>query len=143
VTERDAYVAGLIDGEGTVTANLRPSPRTGRDGLHYRIMLSNSHHETIRWLGQHYGGKVYMPRARNAKHKALATWYIGSVDAVAVLIRVLPYLRIKRRQARIVLLLSRLGYVYGRAGHREVSDSRRRRRVVLVEEISRLNHRGI
>lgn len=144
--ERDLiYMAALVDGEGTITARQTTSPVTGREAIHCRVIVANSYAPLMTWLSDAFGGKLSEPRTtRSIKHKPVMTWYVGSSEAIRLCVRLLPYLKVKRRQAEIVIALGKLSYTYvpGQRG-RFVSPEIRASRAPLLDEIRALNHRGL
>jgi hypothetical protein len=144
--ERDLiYMAGLIDGEGTITANYTTSPATGRGAIHCRVIVANTHRGVMQWVHETFGGHLNAPSpVRKSNHKPVQTWYAGSSEAVHLCQRLLPYLKIKRRQAEILIELGSLSFTYvpGERG-RFVSAEIRAARRPLIEELRALNHRGI
>jgi hypothetical protein len=143
--ERDLiYLAGFIDGEGTITALRQTRVQTGNESMSFRVMLANSHEPVMRWIYETFGGGLSNPRSvRSVKHKPVMTWYIGAYEALALCHRLLPYLKVKRRQAEIIIALSEFGYERSGKGPRWVSDENYAARVPLLAEIRRLNHRGV
>jgi hypothetical protein len=143
--ERDLiYLAGFIDGEGTITAHTQISPTTGREGISLRVLVSNTNAAVMQWLSAAFGGKLSEPRGtRSVKHKPVMTWTIGAGEAVRLCRRLLPYLRIKQRHAEIVLALAALPYETGNGHGRTVSDETRAAWQPLLRELRALNHRGI
>jgi hypothetical protein len=143
--ERDLiYFAGLIDGEGTITVRMTTSPSTGNESMHCRLMMANTYEPVMQWVAKTFGGYLTAPRAvRPGIHKPVQNWYAGGTEAVRLCRRLLPYLKIKHRQAEIVLALSDLGYTRGGKAPRWVSDETLAARVPLIAEIRALNHRGL
>jgi len=139
-----AYTAGFIDGEGTITANYRMSAR-GFPALHYRVLIANTDLTALERLQKEWGGRLSLyGKKRSEKHKQVYGIYWGGDTCLPLIEAILPFLRIKKRQAEIVLLLSKLKshYEKGKQG-RFVSDEVKQARVSLVEEMVKLNHRGM
>jgi hypothetical protein len=90
-----AYLAGFIDGEGSIIALKRP------DGSikSYRLHAANTHLPTVRWckrvtkLGRIdvYDRPGCLP---------IGTWKVHGVKAASILVQVLPFMRIKKVKAR-------------------------------------------
>lgn len=144
------YTAGLLDGESTITANNRLGTPTGRQAVHFRILLSNTFLPITEWLQKTWGGKVYNVKQVKAIYKPIRVWYVSAKEAANVLSQVLPYLKIKNRQAELVLELSKLIYVYKNAGDvpghkfgRYVPPEFIPRRQEIIAELQKLNHRGV
>ena len=97
-----AYLAGLVDGEGTVT--FIKSPR-GIGGKAPILMVTNSDIGVMKWLIENFNGRIQTsqpkgPRMRKAKHVWHACGYLSVRDA---LIELIPYLIIKHQKAMEVL----------------------------------------
>lgn len=101
------YLAGIIDGEGCITIG------AGRrnDCINYNaiILVQNTSKELIDWLQKYFGGYVYLSKKETDKNKAAWMWRITKQKEVElILLAVLPYLVIKREQAKILLSFVRL-----------------------------------
>lgn len=130
-----AYLAGIIDGEGSFVAAIRTIRRGALD-MQMTLKVNNTDHDLIEWLGL-FGGRVHM-RKKYATHcRQQWEWCIGIVELAPLLVEVTPYLRVKKRQAELLLEwwgLSRRTY-RGRP-----ADPKR---IELAMEIRRLNHEGV
>lgn len=84
----------------------------------------------VGWLKQH------TPKMRNSKTQW--GWEISGDEASMILVRVYPHLKIKRRQAELVIELQERKRACGR-GH-QISDGHDRE--LLYQESRFLNHRG-
>lgn len=101
-------MAGFLDGEGLVTIvrqirKDRPSPA-------YRAYVSicNTDREVLSIFPKVYGGRVYQmhEKRRDLMGKKWAdafTWYCPMSSTKQLLLDLLPYLRLKNRQANLVL----------------------------------------
>lgn len=92
------YLAGLIDGEGTIQVN-----RTSTGSYEMRVKIGNTDLRLMKWLISHFGGVYYTETNRNPlKHKTLYQWRIsGKKNAENLLLGILPYLVLKPEQAKI------------------------------------------
>lgn len=124
MNEKTAYLAGIIDGEGTIYAIRRRRS--------VRVYVVNTDERLIRWLEREFGGLVYRREPRHG-WKAKFEWHVVSRDVSRILTLVLPYLVIKREQAELGLAVRSdvEKYPYQR--------SRRAYRAELCEKIHRLN----
>lgn len=107
-----AWMAGFIDAEGTVVIDRqvrkdRPSPT-------YRVKISvcNVDRSTLQPFGEEYGGKIYhRMEARKgvsgSKWSDTFVWRCSSIACMRLLIDVLPYLKLKRAQAKVLMNLLR------------------------------------
>lgn len=145
--ERDLiYLAGIVDGEGTITSMNHVSRATGNPSMHLRMSVANTDPGLMQWLYETFGGTVNAPRpTRSPRHKPVQLWYVNAGSAVALCQRLLPYLKIKRRHAEILIALFSLTFTYDNPANigRYVSSETYAARAVLLEELQRLNHRGL
>lgn len=103
-----AWMAGFADGEGLITINrqvrkYRPSPA-------YRgyVAICNTHREVLTIYQRIYGGKICRKNEQRTDWNGLKwadayTWYCPASSTKKFLLDVLPFLRLKGKQARIVL----------------------------------------
>ena len=93
-----AYTAGLLDGEGNLSIGQRA------DGEFYsRFAIYNTHLKTLKWLKVQF--KVGWV-GRGSGNGCYA-WVVSSKQAEPLLSALLPYLRIKKRQAKTWLTFRR------------------------------------
>lgn len=92
------YLAGLIDGEGTITLYLRSDVQTMR----MRVVVYSTTEEVIEWLLVHFDGKKQkMGRRANPKHSQEFAWYLDGDKAYDLLELIFPYLIIKKAKAQV------------------------------------------
>ncbi len=96
-SEELAYAAGIIDGEGCIRLNTQ----NGRPTL--RVQVTNTKSELIVLFHKWFGGYVWINRKKGSSAKDSYVWEQAARQGAEVLVQVLPYLRLKRRQAEIVL----------------------------------------
>ena len=138
-----AYLAGFIDGEGTITANFRLTSRSKKEAVHYRLMLHNTNLEILKYFQGLWGGRLSLyGTPRSPKHKQVYCLYWGGKDSDPILNQLLPYLKVKKRQAEIALELSKLSLPRGHIRRLGVQPEQHEIRKGLVEEMAKLNHRG-
>ena len=100
-----AYIAGLVDGEGCLSI-VRQKNSNCRGGFAYRcgFRIASSNQSIMEWLSDTIGAgcvKSHQPKMRNSKRQwSLDLW---SDDAAALTTRLLPFLRIKRPNAELLL----------------------------------------
>ncbi len=100
----DAYVAGLIDGEGSIVLT-----RSAKLRASVQVRMSTKATNLISILAGYGGTAGIEQRDPRPNTSAIALWRIASWDAACFLRRILPHLRLKRAQAEIVLSLHPLG----------------------------------
>lgn len=100
-----AYLAGIIDADGYVTAS-----RVQRKGRWYcaaQVGITGSSREPHDLAADIFGGNVtcHQPNRLRAHHRMQYHWQRNGTQAVPTITAVLPYLRIKADRARLVLEL--------------------------------------
>ena len=111
-TEKLCYLAGLVDGEGTI--GIYMTKPGGRKKAYPRLTLivCNTDRAMIDWIKENFGGHVYChkQRAGNLKtsqpdehYKPLWRWTLEWRNAMDLIERLLPYLITKQQRAREVL----------------------------------------
>lgn len=92
-TDREmGYVAGLLDGEGCITKN------NGR----WKIQIAMTDEGVIRWLGE-MGGTVRERRVKGVRRPCWRWLLMRQADVYALLVALLPLLRVKQDQANVAL----------------------------------------
>lgn len=95
-SEDAAYLAGLIDGEGSVMLVM------SRESVALRVSVSNTNLQILDWSvkATKIGG-IYKHQRKNAKHKTGWSWRTHSEGAETLLRQLLPFLKIKKKQAEM------------------------------------------
>lgn len=139
------YVAGLIDGEGCIYAQLQKSTRAITPTARVRLTITNSDTALMDWLESKIGGRVYALSQKDG-WKRRYNW-----DASATIIRELlpatmPFLVLKRRRAEIALELLATRTPFGSGPGRvtfQTPPEVLSQRVALIAELRALNQRGV
>lgn len=97
-----AYLAALLDGEGSIIALKRP------DGTvkSYRVHIANTYFPVLEWCKKVTGlGRVdaVNPQKRAAHHLSCGAWKVHGVKAASVLRQLLPYMQIKKAKALVAI----------------------------------------
>lgn len=131
-----AYIAGFIDGEGTITLlkkhrNETPSPH---------VTISNCNLAILKWIRHKVGrGEIQKKKRFKNHHSAAFELRIRGNHALEFLEKIGHYLQIKRRQAD--LLIRQYKLVTVRNGR--YSPVLLAKKMKLVGTIKRLNQRPI
>jgi len=134
-SEEKAYIAGIIDGEGTVTLSRAhveelPAPK---------VSVANNSLELLKWIKEKVGSGVIIKRSRREpQHKDHYVLDISNNWALNLLVEVKKYLIIKKPHAE--LLVSRYKAVTPRNGR--YTETMLAEKVKLVSEIRELNRHG-
>ncbi len=131
--KQKAYLAGIIDGEGTVTLakhhrNETPTPS---------VSVANNSLELLRWIKRLVGGTIVSKKKRQAHHHDAYAWTIRQDKAIRLLKEIKKYLIVKKPQAD--LIAAKYKSVTHRAG--KYTPVLLRRKMRLVAQIRKLNQR--
>lgn len=99
--EDAAYIAGLIDGEGTITLQRRHKGENRR----LAVSISSTERELLEYVHEATGvGTITTKRTYKVQHAASFTYAVFSRQALSLLSQIHPYLRTyKRRRSTLVL----------------------------------------
>jgi hypothetical protein len=96
-----AYIAGFIDGEGSILWN-EDKPKTNP-----AIFIANTDRGVLEWVKKRFikgGLSIHKRKYRNPKYKPLYQFYIHGIKNVYDILRaIIPYLVIKKAQAQKVV----------------------------------------
>lgn len=142
--ENAAYIAGIIDADGAVTSSMNEKTRRFPAPL---VIITNGDTELINWLKMTIGaGTSYLTKTRPKWHgQNMANWnpvhryQITGWKAISLLEVILPYMRVKRDRAELVVQMPVRLRDYGfKCPDHLIEKSYR-----LHAEIRRLNKRGV
>jgi LAGLIDADG endonuclease len=101
------YLAGIIDGEGCITIGAGKKETC----INYNALLlvQNTSEKLIDYLQSTFGGQKYLSKKETSTTRTAWMWRITKKAHIEqILLAVLPYLIIKREQAKILLNYVRL-----------------------------------
>ena len=138
-----AYLAGAIDADGFFTIQVsRPSPSRidGRRTVYYtpKVGFSEIHPIIPDLLHQTFGGWRGMHTPKNPAHRPWHIWQATNALAADVARHLLPHLRLKRRQAELIIELQERITSYRPKG-RSVSEEEATERHRLYVALTQLN----
>jgi hypothetical protein len=136
----NAYLAGAIDLDGRIF--IRRARREGIQAIDYYsavIALSDSDPTIPDLLQATFPARRVQYDARNRKQRAWHMWEAVGQSAQEPLIRLLPYLRIRHRQAELALALITLMQRDKAGSGRSLSNEQKEARRQLYEEVMLLN----
>lgn len=104
--EDSAYIAGFLDGEGCITVSLSTV-----NGVHYAypcIDITNTNKDVLEWIcgtiGQPLKGSLgVQKRLKRTQRDGWELRIRGRLQMVVLLRQIAPYLKVKRKQAEILL----------------------------------------
>lgn len=134
-------LATMYDAEGCIVLN---KTHSDRDGTYYipRLQVANTNMEWIESWAQRIGrGNTYYYPSTNPKHSAYGYWCIQrKADVVYILKKILPYLIIKREQARLLIEYIEGKFLKGPGNEPTEQELARRQGIFLA--MRALNKRG-
>lgn len=150
-----AYVAGFVDGEGYIGIIKDNRRITFRRTDHYEAVLkiANTNKEIIDWFFKSFGGNVHH-RIMEENQKDAHYWTLAGEKVIPFLDKIMPYLKMKRKQAEIVKKLRKTycseSYKYinrearngGHLTSKTTKEDILKLRENLYKQIRELNHRG-
>lgn len=134
-----AYVAGLVDGEGTAMLN-RMGTKPGWN-TRYQAMITvvNTSLPVLEWLQAEFGGSLRPRKKQKEHHRQAWAWRLGDQKLVEFCKGIQPYLRIKHRQVALLIefLENKRRTNYGRGAR--LSDEEAAWRTEIHSKIIALN----
>lgn len=142
-----AYLAGLIDADGTVTINAHTRRSGRRSYPSPMVLVVNGNLELIRWIKQIVGfGCAYetknrptRPDQNESNWNPVHRYQLTGRPAQLLLRRCRKYLKVKHRQADLIIPLAAKGVDFVR----EASDAQHSIAKTIVEQVRALNRRGL
>ena len=141
-----AYIAGLFDGEGSISVYKERTTSYRLARIH--VDLQNTNVAIVKYLKDYFGG--YFRVRILPSGKPCGVWMVSCKKAIDVLGQLLPYLRIKKEQARLAIEIYSLtnrerrnDFRNGAGQFKRLPKEELNRVNVLTQEIKQLNHGGI
>ena len=99
-----AYVAGVIDSEGTIGLSLVTDKRNNTKSLNAYILVSNTQYELVDYLNTRIAHSAIVKTMRGGRRKAIYRWQAVAWPIILVILKnCLPHLVLKREQAELLL----------------------------------------
>lgn len=133
-----AYLAGFLDGEGTIHFGYTKRPSKNCLQTSLWISASNNDRKVIDQLHERYGGFTYMEDRHTLLHRrSHYYWRIARRHAISLLKQIMPYLIVKREQASLLVNMELLICKLGRR-----SEEERQKLTELAQKIQSFNRKG-
>jgi len=123
VTEREklAYIAGFVDGEGSISTYKEVS------GTFYpRLQVTNTVRKPLQLIADTFGGKIYTHPVRGNR-RACFLWYRMGMPLSNILVKLMPFLIIQERRAALAI---------------QLTAAPKNQKHKFADEITKLNIRG-
>ena len=137
-----AYIAGIVDGEGTLSIVHQKGEDSNRYAITFRV--SNTDRVLLDWLVKTTGaGRVSLvhPSLKwdRPNIKPLYSWYVNATTSRWLLPQIKKYLIIKKEQADIMIRWLQNNKHRGKSVTPEENAWKR----IMCDRVKSLNHRGI
>lgn len=132
-----AYLAGLIDGEGYIS--LLPSVLKGRRYFNPVLKIGMTSRDLIEWFHKSFGGQLEHREYENPNFNDAYTVTLTGKSLKPFLQNILPFLRLKRRQAEICLEKIKVQQAHPGSPYTESENAQNE---LWYKEIRLLNQRG-
>ncbi len=130
------YIAGFVDGEGSIMINCYKPKHKERKAFRGRFEVANTNKPIIEYIKNRFDlGEIRQYKKRSLKHKQAYYFQIGKQqEIIKALEQILPYLKIKQEQAKILIEWCKLR----RSSRRNYTTYE----MCLAKKIQKLNIRG-
>ena len=102
--EDAAYIAGIVDGEGSLNLNRVHSNDPNRKATYsIRMRITNTFPGLLDWIGLKVGyGSIGQLKKYKIHYKQAYEWILNGRRAVVLLKQLYPYLKVKKLQADVI-----------------------------------------
>lgn len=140
--QRLAYLAGIIDGEGSITVSYRKRSGYPKRFPRASLAIYNTNLNLLYWIKSSFGGSVHVYKSRNHNWKPSGCINFGDVASAELLKKLLPFLVIKTEQAKILIAMQETKMPASSGRKLGVPESILKKRESLRVQLQTLNHRG-
>ena len=102
-----AYAAGLFDGEGCITITKQYYKKADGSKSYFhvlRLTVGMTDDWPIQWLADHLAGNISPHKPTNKKYRMQWRWEARGRQAERALRLMMPWLKVKKKQAEFALL---------------------------------------
>jgi hypothetical protein len=124
-----AYIAGIMDGEGTITLSRIHKTDPYRTPV---VSVSSTSYEILEFIHKHYGGTIINHKTYQQHHKQSWIWKVTYDKAIGLVSDVYPYLLDNTKRHRACLLISKYRKVTVRNGR--YSESQKQAKLQFEQE---------
>jgi len=138
--EKLIYLAGILDGEGSIVLWSNKSPNNIRGKYNLRIYISSTDKILIDWIHSNFGGHTYVNKAPSRKKhwKQAYLWVIDRPNMFRFLKEICPFLLIKKERCEIAIKFRETFEKRERPVSKETLELRQ----LYVNQMTQLNLRG-
>ena len=106
-----AYLAGIVDGEGSIRVHSQPRSRS----YSVELTVKMNDRRTVELIHEHFGGSFFTD-GHHKEQRIMYCWNIRSRKAVELLQELLPYLIYKKPQAELCIEFAEFWHSLPHAG---------------------------
>jgi|SRR3972149_10409626 len=128
------YSAGVIDCDGHIIVRYFKA----KDRYSIAAGVTNTRRKLLDFFKNKFGGSICIRESKNPKHKTRYDWYISEKSAFAFIEAIMPYLKIKKDQAKTAIEFKNL---VGTQGLKQSTENQQKR-IQLYSKSRILNARG-
>lgn len=134
------YFAGIVDGEGCIHIDSYGAKGKNKNQVgQIRLRIRHTYYPLIVWIKDTFGGSLYKCKKIQPRFKNTWEWQVSCKKAAEILQKILPYMKVKAQQARLVIKFQETKGKAG-IGRRQISPETVQKRIMLKKRISELNH---
>jgi len=98
------YIAGFFDGEGSISISWQKTPNTFRKRVcRSTVSIGNTDYPVLKYVQSCLGGTIHFIPQRNKRWHASWVWKASTKEAATIIEKLLPYLRVKAKQAKLLI----------------------------------------
>lgn len=105
------YIAGFVDGEGCISVHENRAwlvqSANGRPRIVMQVAIANCNKAILRQIQKQHGGAICTTTQKNPNAKKGYSLRISEQAGCRFLEKILPYLRVKHKQAKLMLKLGK------------------------------------
>jgi ribosome maturation protein Sdo1 len=144
------YMAGMVDADGYIgIVRSGPTQKSGEEKVYSyytpQLMVVNRSKKLMDDIVKTYGGKYYIRKKLSDKHCSHYMWRTVSSNAIPILNKIIPYLVIKKEQARLCIKYQNKVDSYNiirkgiKKGNQVIPERIKKQREVMWEKAKKLN----
>lgn len=134
-----AYIAGFVDGDGCIAYNKTKHKNKSRfpnPTYSIQCIVTNKHRSILEWFKELFSGTIRdIDRIHCGKREIFSIWLTSGDTCRRLLGTILPYLKVKRKQAELVLAFKPKRKV----GRKRLTKDELENRERLYQQIRKLN----
>jgi len=137
-----AYVAGVVDSDGHIGIDRSATMPQRRTSVRYEaaVVVTNVDRPLMDWLQEEFGGSLRQRKQMLPHHKPTYSWKLSEQQAAGFCEQILPYLRVKKRQAELLIELKAGWQQPEKRGQgAKTSESELARREAIYQRFKALN----